>query len=148
MAGMLGPALTAHGSGEAAALLLAGGALLLLLLAENSRVPVDDPTTHLELTMIHEVMVLDHAGPDLAFILYGAMLKLWLFAALLVDLALPVGGLPALPGALLFLAGMALSALLVALVESSMARLRLARVPQLLIAASVLAAFSLLLSAS
>ena len=56
----------------------------ILLLAENSRVPFDDPNTHLELTMIHEVMVLDHGGPDLAFILYGAALKLWIFAALLV----------------------------------------------------------------
>ena len=49
----------------------------MVFLAENARIPVDDPTTHLELTMIHEVMVLDHGGPDLAFILYGAALKLW-----------------------------------------------------------------------
>ncbi len=59
-------------------------ALLVVLLAENARIPVDDPTTHLELTMIHEVMVLDHGGPDLAFILYGAALKLWVLGALLV----------------------------------------------------------------
>ena len=60
------------------------------LLTENARIPVDDPTTHLELTMIHEVMVLDHGGPDLAFILYGAALKLWILGALLVGLAVPV----------------------------------------------------------
>ncbi len=57
--------------------------LFLLLLVENCRIPVDDPNTHLELTMIHEVMVLDHSGPNLAYILYGSALKLWLFAALL-----------------------------------------------------------------
>ena len=65
-------------------------ALGLVLLTENARIPVDDPTTHLELTMIHEVMVLDHGGPDLAFILYGAALKLWALGALLVGMAVPV----------------------------------------------------------
>src|SRR5206468_6117214 len=65
-------------------------ALLVVFLAENGRIPVDDPATHLELTMIHEVMVLDHGGPDLAFILYGAAIKMWLFGALLIGLALPV----------------------------------------------------------
>jgi len=62
---------------------------LRVLLAENSRIPVDDPTTHLELTMIHEVMVLDHGGPDLAFVLYASALKLFLFASLLVHMVLP-----------------------------------------------------------
>ena len=66
------------------ALLLIAGALLVVFLAENARIPVDDPNTHLELTMIHEVMVLDHSGPDFAFILYGAALKLWMLGALLV----------------------------------------------------------------
>jgi len=51
---------------------------------------VDDPNTHLELTMIHEVMVLDHSGPDLAFILYGSALKLWVMSALLAGLLVPV----------------------------------------------------------
>ena len=53
-----------------------------VFLAENARIPVDDPNTHLELTMIHEVMVLDHGGPDLALIQYGAALKLWAFGSL------------------------------------------------------------------
>ena len=66
------------------------GALVIVFLAENARIPVDDPTTHLELTMIHEVMVLDHGGPDLAFILYGSALKLWVLGALLVGLVVPV----------------------------------------------------------
>jgi formate hydrogenlyase subunit 4 len=68
-------------------LALVGVSFLILELVENSRIPVDDPTTHLELTMIHEVMVLDHSGPDLALIQYGAALKLWIIGALLVGLA-------------------------------------------------------------
>ena len=58
------------------ALALVAMTLLVLALVENSRIPVDDPTTHLELTMIHEVMVLDHSGPDLGYIHYAAALKL------------------------------------------------------------------------
>src|SRR5664279_6523981 len=61
----------------------------LVLLAENARVPFDDPNTHLELTMIHEVMVLDHAGPAFGFLVYGAALKLTVFATLLVTLVIP-----------------------------------------------------------
>ena len=130
--------------GPAPALLLMAGALFLVLLSENSRIPVDDPGTHLELTMIHEVMVLDHSGPDLAFILYGASLKLWLFSALFASLLLPrvsSGGVQFL----LFLAGVALTGVLVGLVESVMARLRLSRVPQYLGLAAALAGFAALL---
>jgi len=95
--------------------------------------------------MIHEVMVLDHGGPDLACILYGSALKLWLFGALLIGLALPVhsghrwldAGAPAL--------GMLLLAVLTGLVESSMARLRLLSVPRLLVGAGVLSVLALLL---
>ncbi|HSP92967.1 MAG TPA: NADH-quinone oxidoreductase subunit H, partial [Thermoanaerobaculia bacterium] len=71
--------------------LAAALSLFAVLLAENSRIPVDDPNTHLELTMVHEVMVLDHGGVDLAFVLYGACLKLWLWSALLVGVLLPAG---------------------------------------------------------
>ena len=62
----------------------------IILLAENSRIPFDDPNTHLELTMIHEVMVLDHSGPAFGMILYGAALKLFVFVALVVRLAFPL----------------------------------------------------------
>ncbi|HVI95870.1 MAG TPA: NADH-quinone oxidoreductase subunit H, partial [Anaeromyxobacter sp.] len=72
LSGMLGAALPAAWGSAGPALLLAAIALFVIALAENARIPVDDPNTHLELTMIHEVMVLDHGGPDLAFILYGA----------------------------------------------------------------------------
>ena len=70
--------------------LTAALALFVVLLAENSRIPVDDPNTHLELTMVHEVMVLDHSGPDLGFILYGGAIKLFVIGALLVHLLLPM----------------------------------------------------------
>ena len=130
---------------SAAVLILAAGSLFLVLLAENSRIPVDDPNTHLELTMIHEVMVLDHGGPDLAFILHGAGLKLVLMSALLVRLALPSDwtGAAAWGG---MLVGLALVAVAIGLVESSMARLRLVHVPQLLVAAVCAASFGLILT--
>jgi formate hydrogenlyase subunit 4 len=144
LTGMLGPALPLAWGQAAPALLLAAIALFVVALAENSRIPVDDPNTHLELTMIHEVMVLDHSGPDLALILYGASLKLFLFGALFVRLVLGffVQGLPGLG---VFLGGLLGFAALVGVVESIMARLRLVRVPQLLVGASVLSAFGLVL---
>ena len=74
-------------AGPALALAGRGASWSSCFLAENARIPVDDPNTHLELTMIHEVMVLDHGGPDLAFIQYGAALKLWVLGALLVGIA-------------------------------------------------------------
>jgi formate hydrogenlyase subunit 4 len=125
------------------ALALVAAALVVVFLAENARIPVDDPTTHLELTMIHEVMVLDHGGVDLAFVLYGAALKLWLLGALLVGVVVPVrsGNLWLDGGAML--AGLAGLAVATGLVESSMARLRLAHVPQLLVGATVLSVLAL-----
>jgi formate hydrogenlyase subunit 4 len=122
-----------------------GLALFAVALAESSRVPVDDPATHLELTMIHEVMVLDHSGPDLALIQYGSALKLYLFGALIVRLALgALAGDPWIAFAA-FLAGQLLFAVAIGCVESTMARLRLVRVPQLLIGATALSAFALVL---
>jgi formate hydrogenlyase subunit 4 len=127
------------------ALLLVALALFAVALAENSRVPVDDPATHLELTMVHEVMVLDHSGPDLAMIQYGAALKLWLFGAVIVRIAL--GALASEPWLAFaaFLGGQLAFAIAIGVVESIMARLRLVRVPQLLIGASALSAFALVL---
>jgi formate hydrogenlyase subunit 4 len=144
LSGMLGAGLPAAWSGAAPALLLAAISLFVIALAENSRIPVDDPNTHLELTMIHEVMVLDHGGPDLAFILYGASLKLFLFGAILSRLVLGGSG-SAVVSEVLFLAGLVAFAVGVGVVESVMARLRMIRVPQLLVGASVLSAFALVL---
>ena len=141
--GGLTPALwTAHAAGLA----LVAVALGIILLAENSRIPVDDPATHLELTMIHEVMTLDHSGPDYALILYGAALKLWLFASWVSAVILPRWTLPAAGGLALHLGGIAIVAIVVGLVESSLARLRLSRVPQLLFGASALGVVAFLLT--
>jgi len=125
--------------------LLAAAALLAVLLAECSRIPIDDPTTHLELTMIHEALILDHSGPDLALILYGATLKLWVLGALLVEVVVPLGGMPLPLQAAALAGGMLLLALVIGTVESSMARLRLHRVPQLLVGATAFAVLALLL---
>jgi formate hydrogenlyase subunit 4 len=122
------------------ALILAGW--FVVLLAENCRIPFDDPGTHLELTMIHEVMVLDHSGPALAMILHGAALKLFAISALVVAVALPVGSGNAMLDWLVFVAGMLGLAIVIGVVESVMARLRLVSVPRLLVSASLLTAFA------
>jgi formate hydrogenlyase subunit 4 len=95
--------------------------------------------------MIHEVMVLDHGGPDLAFILYGAALKLWAMGALLVGLAVPVRTGNLFLDVASFLAGMFLLAVVIGVVESSMARLQLLRVPKLLVGATALAVVAVVL---
>ena len=120
-------------------------ALFLVFLAENSRVPVDDPNTHLELTMIHEVMVLDHGGVDFAYISYAACLKLWVLGALLVAVLVPLGGQNAVVALAAFLASMVAVAAATGAVESFTARLRLDRVPRLLVGASGLCAVAFLL---
>ncbi len=121
-------------------------ALFVVLLCENARIPFDDPNTHLELTMIHEVMVLDHSGPDFAFILYGSCLKLWVLGALLMGILLP-SGVHSSPWTELPMAlgGMFILALLIGVVESTTARIRLLSVPQLLTGSGALAALALFL---
>lgn len=125
-------------------LLLLPAVFFLLLLVENCRIPVDDPNTHLELTMIHEVMVLDHSGPNLALIVYGAALKLWFFAALIAGLLTP--SLPLWQQAALRTGIVLLLAVAVGVTESVMARLRMERVPALLGGAAAMAALALILS--
>jgi len=139
LATMLAPSV-----GAAAALLAAG--FFVVLLAENCRVPFDDPNTHLELTMIHEVMALDHSGPPLAAILHGASMKLLLFAVLLSESVLPIGRLaPLAAGAALAGAVLAVTVGL-GLVESLLARFAYRRVPLLLTTAFLLCLFALLLA--
>ncbi|MDP3939909.1 MAG: NADH-quinone oxidoreductase subunit H [Deltaproteobacteria bacterium] len=121
------------------AILLSAAALSAVLLAENARIPIDDPATHLELTMVHEVMVLDHSGPDLAMIEYASAVKLFITSTLLAAVAVP--GLAGRPVALA--AGALGVACIVGLVESVTARLRLPRVKQFLIGASALGAVAL-----
>lgn len=127
------------------ALALVVASLFAVLLAENARIPVDDPNTHLELTMVHEAMALDHCGVDLAFITYGAALKLWVLGAILVGLVVPARvGNPWLDTAAA-VGGMFALAVVVGVVESTMARLRVLRVPQLLVGASALSMLALIL---
>ena len=111
-------------------LLLIIVSLFMVLLTENSRVPVDDPATHLELTMIHEVMILDHSGPDLALIELGAFYKLFFYSAFIANLIYPFqqGGL--LLGGLAFYGIVALIYATIGLMESIMARLRMNLVPK------------------
>jgi formate hydrogenlyase subunit 4 len=130
---------------EGSALAMISVSFIAVLLAENARIPVDDPNTHLELTMIHEVMVLDHSGPDFAFILYSAALKLWLMSALLIGIILPVHTGNYLVDLLAALACMILLAALIGVIESIMARLRLLRIPQLLLGAGAITVIGLIL---
>jgi formate hydrogenlyase subunit 4 len=143
---MLGPALRSEWAGADASLVLVVISLFIVLLAENSRIPVDDPNTHLELTMIHEVMVLDHSGPGLGMILYGAALKLFVLGALVVRISLPftTGNHWADWG--VFAVGMVALAVVIGVVESVMARLRLLQVPSLLVAACILSGFGIVLA--
>ncbi len=127
------------------AFVLIGLALLIVFLAENARIPVDDPNTHLELTMIHEAMVLDHSGPDLGMIHYAAAVKMWLLGALLTQIIVPVRGGGRLADVAAALLAMMLLAAVVGLIESSMARLRLQRVPQLLVGAAALSILAAIL---
>lgn len=134
----------APSAGAGAALLAAG--LFMVLLAENCRVPFDDPNTHLELTMVHEAMILDQSGPLLAVILHGAAMKLLLFALLLTEAVLPVNQ-PSTPATWGLLAGGVLAVTVgVGLVESLLARLAFRRVPLLLTTAFLLCFFALLMA--
>jgi formate hydrogenlyase subunit 4 len=118
--------------------------LFMLLQAEASRVPVDDPMTHLELTMVHEVMVLDHSGPELAAMQYGSAIKMTIYAGLIAALLNPFSPLDdPLACAIVSLLVMAAVAVAVGCVESLVARLRMRLVPHYLVLASLLAAASL-----
>ncbi len=145
LAEMLGDSLGSHWFSASASLALVLISWFIVLLAENCRIPFDDPNTHLELTMIHEVMVLDHSGPAFGAILYGAALKLFVFAALIVRLVLPFAtGSPWLDWPI-FIIGVLLVAVVIGVVESIMARLRMTHVPILLVAACLLSAFGIIM---
>ena len=125
-------------------LALLTASFFIVLLAENSRVPADDPNTHLELTMIHEVMVLDHSGPELAYILYGAAIKLWFFGAFIACMVLPRHSGSWVSDSALFLLVMFAVAGAVGTVESVIARLRLTKVPYMLITAFAFSTLALI----
>jgi formate hydrogenlyase subunit 4 len=117
--------------------LLAFAGLFIIVIAETGRIPVDNPATHLELTMIHEAMVLEYAGPDLALVEWASAVKELLYLTVLVDLFMPIGiATRAAPGAILvglvaWAAKVAFLAIAVTIAESTNAKLRLFRVPEL-----------------
>ncbi len=127
------------------ALLLAFAAFIIALLAENARVPVDNPSTHLELTMIHEAMLLEYSGKDLALMEYSSMVKLTLFVTIAWSAFLPWGiatqiaASDIVVGLIVFLAKLLALAGVIAVIESSMAKFRLFRLPNLLTGAFILA---------
>ncbi len=143
MSQMLGVELWQRWSTIAPAVVLLAASLFVLMLAECARVPVDDPATHLELTMIHEVMVLDHGGPDLAFILYASALKLALFSALITGLLVPRSG--GASSGIIIVAGLVGAGVAVGIVESTMARFRLPKVPLYIASGAALGLFGLIL---
>jgi formate hydrogenlyase subunit 4 len=130
--------------------MLAFAALFIVLIAETGRIPVDNPATHLELTMIHEAMILEYSGPYLALIEWSASIKQLVLMTLLVNVFFPFGlspdwSLPGLASSLwLFVVKLLLLACAVVLVETTNAKLRLFRVPELLAVAFVLSALALI----
>jgi formate hydrogenlyase subunit 4 len=132
---------------------LAFVALALVAIAETGRIPVDNPTTHLELTMIHEAMVLEYSGPSLALIEWASAIKLTVIMALLIALFVPWGAasslsvLAILIASLVLLLKMAALVLMLALVESSVAKLRMYLVPDFLGVASALAILAVVFTA-
>ena len=125
--------------------ILALGALVVVVIAETGRIPVDNPSTHLELTMIHEAMVLEQAGPDLALTTAGEAMRLGLLLGLVANLFFPWGvadsggGLAIAVGIFALAVKASALAALIALIEVSTAKLRLFRVPELLAGGFVLA---------
>ena len=135
LSGMLNSMGSAAWTVSGTSLLLVGLALFIVMLSECCRVPFDDPETHLELTMIHEAMILDVGGPDLALMQYAAALKLWMFASFLAPALLPAGCFAGLSGVPVYFCTVFLIAGAVGCVESVMARFRFRKVPQMLLAA-------------
>jgi formate hydrogenlyase subunit 4 len=130
--------------------MLAFAALFIVLIAETGRIPVDNPATHLELTMIHEAMILEYSGPYLALIEWSAAMKQMVLMTLLINVFFPYGlNADASPLGMtvsiaLFACKLVVLAFAVVLVETANAKLRLFRVPELLAVAFVLSALALI----
>jgi formate hydrogenlyase subunit 4 len=140
-------ALRFAGSGSVLLRMCAVLALLIVLQVESARMPIDDPSTHLELTMVHEVMVLDHGGPDLAVIQIGSAIKLFVGASMIATLLNPWAGSSGPAAAAANLALTTLVAVFVGTVESLVARLKLRLVPSYIAIALGSGAVALLLGA-
>jgi len=138
LTGMLGPGSSAFSAAVLAPLVLVCLGLFIVILAEACRIPVDDPNTHLELTMIHEAMILDHGGPLLGIIEYSASMKLLVLESILLSLVLPFRTGIGWADWGIFVAEAAALSAAIGVVESIMARLRMRRVPYLLTGALLL----------
>lgn len=121
-------------------------ALFMVLLTENSRVPVDDPQTHLELTMIHEVMILDHSGPDLGLIELGAFYKLFFYSAFITHVIYPFTEGAGVLNFLVFYTIMGLIYVAIGVTESITARFKMDGVPQFILTSFALAFFAAILT--
>ncbi len=129
-----------------ALLILVVVGLYIVMLTENSRVPVDDPATHLELTMIHEVMILDHSGPDLALIEMGAWFKLLFYAGFLARLIDPFHSENVIVNSLLFYGVVTFVYMTIGLVESITARYKMNLVPKFILTPFILVFFVAILT--
>lgn len=133
-------------SDSGAILLFVMVSMFMVLLTENSRVPVDDPATHLELTMIHEVMILDHSGPDLALIELGAFYKLFFYSAFITHLVYPFTLTNGVVNGLIFYGVLSLVYVLAGVTESIMARFRMDLVPKFILTSFALVFFAAILT--
>ncbi len=131
---------------QGALLILVVIALFMILLVENCRVPVDDPATHLELTMIHEVMILDHSGPDLALIELGAWYKLFFYASFIACLLKPATMTNPALGVLAFSGLLLLVYAAIGIMESITARLKMDLVPKFILTSFALGFFAIILT--
>lgn len=141
-----GDAVITLASASGALIVLVIVALFMVLLTENSRVPVDDPATHLELTMIHEVMILDHSGPDLALIELGAFYKLFFYAAFITQLVCPFTASFSMLNIVLFFVLLTLVYVAVGIAESIMARFKMNLVPKFILTSFALVFFAVILT--
>lgn len=132
-------------AGIGAPLVLVGIGLFIVLLSETCRIPVDDPATHLELTMIHEAMALDHSGPLFGFILYASAVKLLVLGTVLLHVIAPFRFGRAWLDGPLYIAEILGLAVVIGIVESVMARLQMRRVPYLLFGALLFCGFGFIL---
>ncbi|MFH2093595.1 MAG: NADH-quinone oxidoreductase subunit H [Pseudomonadota bacterium] len=120
--------------------------LFIIMVTETSRVPVDDPATHLELTMIHEVMVLDHSGPDFGLIELGAFCKLFFYSTLISRLILPFNTGQPVMDFCIYIIGLFIVYIAIGITESVIARYRMDKVPQFVLTSFALAFFATIIT--
>ena len=119
-------------------------ALLIVVQVESARMPIDDPTTHLELTMVHEVMILDHSGPELAFLELAAAIKLFIGVSVVAMLLSPLAGAGSLAAVGIHLGLCVGIAIAIGLTESLIARVKLRVIPQYIVVGLVAGGIALL----